>query len=107
VVVSTTDSAALRDAQSTVSRIRTYGIPTHLVVNRVSKPLLRKLHTTIDDAMDVSGLPLLGVIPEDQKVPLAAGLGKSLITLEHRGAAKAYYRIALRLTGRRVTFARL
>ena len=31
---------------------------------------LRQLHTTIDDAIDAAGLPLLGVIPEDPDVPL-------------------------------------
>lgn len=42
----------------------------HLVVGRVEKKLLRSLHTTIDDAMDAAGLPLLGVVPEDPERPL-------------------------------------
>lgn len=29
----------------------------HLVVNRVEKRLLRKLHRNIDDAIDTAGLP--------------------------------------------------
>ena len=43
----------------------------HLVVNRVEKRLLRKLHRNIDDAIDTAGLPLIGVVPEDEKVRLA------------------------------------
>ncbi len=31
--------------------------------------MLRSLHTTIDDAIDAAGLPLLGVVPEDPDVP--------------------------------------
>ena len=41
----------------------------HLVVNRVQRKLLKSLHTNIDDAIDMAGLPLLGVIPEDSDVP--------------------------------------
>lgn len=102
IVVSTTEPAALRDAQQAVSLLRRQRIPIHLVVNKVSKKLLRRLHTTIDDAMDTAALPLLGVVPEDDKVPVCAGLGKPVILNERRGAANGYYNIARRLTGERV-----
>lgn len=48
----------------------------HLVMNRIQPKLLRKLRATIDDAMDAAGLPLIGVIPEDRRVILAANLGR-------------------------------
>ena len=47
----------------------------HLVVNRVRKKLLRQLHATIDDAIDKAGLPLLGVVPEDDALPLCMNRG--------------------------------
>lgn len=106
IVVSTTEPASLRDAQQAVNELRRKHIPIHLVVNRVERSLLRKLHTTIDDAMDTAGLPLLGVVPEDKKVPVASGLGTPLILTERRGAAIAYYNIARRLTGEQVRLAR-
>ena len=66
IVVSTTDASALRDAQRAVSELSRLGVEQiQLVVNRVQPKLLRKLHTTIGDAMDTAGLPLLGVVPED------------------------------------------
>ena len=61
MVVSTTDASALRDAQRTVSVLRNRIPRIHLVVNRVQPRLLRRLHTTIDDAMDAAGLPLLDI----------------------------------------------
>ena len=47
IVVSTTDSSALRDAQRTVSVLRKQLPQLHLVVNRVQPKLLRRLHTPL------------------------------------------------------------
>ena len=74
----------------------------HLVVNRVQPKLLRKLHTTIDDAMDTAGLPLLGVVPEDNLVMLSANQGRPLILCANKGAAVGYRNIAFRIEGRKV-----
>ena len=54
------------------------------------------------DAMDAAGLPLLGVVPEDAQVMLAANRGEPLILMARYGAARAYLNIARRLTGMRV-----
>ena len=78
VVVSTNDSSALRDAQRTVVELGRRLDTIHLVMNRIQPKLLRRLRTTIDDAMDAAGLPLLGVVPEDSQVILAANTGKPL-----------------------------
>ena len=102
IVVSTTDASALRDAQRTVTELMTQVGTIHLVVNRVQPKLLKKLHTTIDDAMDAAGLPLLGVVPEDNRVMLAANQGIPLILSANKGAAVAYRNIALRIDGPRV-----
>lgn len=102
IVVSTTDASALRDAQRTVTELSRTLQSLHLVVNRVQPRLLRQLHSTIDDAMDAAGLPLLGVVPEDAQVMLAANRGEPLILMARYGAARAYLNIARRLTGLRV-----
>ena len=60
IVVTTNDPSALRDAQRTVHELSRTTPQIHLVMNRVQPKLLRRLHTTIDDAMDAAGLPLLG-----------------------------------------------
>jgi len=101
VVVSTTDESSLRDAQRTVMELGCLGRgQVHLVVNRVRARLLRRLGTTIDDAMDTAGLPLLGIVPEDTQVVLAAGSGRLLPEGGGRSASAAYRNIALRLIGR-------
>ena len=102
VVVSMTDPSALRDAQRTVMELSPKLETLHLVMNRVQPKLIRKLHTNIDQAMNAAGLPLLGVVPEDPKVTLAAGSGTPLILAAHKGAAVAYLNIAKRIMGRQV-----
>ena len=107
LVVSTSDSSALRDAQKTVVELTRTLETIHLVMNRVQPKLLRRLHTTIDDAMDAAGLPLLGVVPEDPDVMLSANRGEPLILFSRRGAALAYLNIAKRLVGERVPLMKL
>ena len=102
VVVTTADASSLRDAQRTVMELDRLGRGNlHLVVGRVEKKLLRSLHTTIDDAMDAAGLPLLGIVPEDPQVMLCANQGQPLILRASRGAAVAYLNIAKRLLGQK------
>lgn len=106
LVVATNDASSLRDAQRTVAeldRIR----QVHLVMNRIQPRLLRKLRTTIDDAMNAAGLPLIGVVPEDPQVILCANQGLPLTNRGRRGAALACWNIAQRLEGRQVPIMRI
>ena len=108
VVVATTDPTSLRDAQRTVMELRDYpNGRLHLVVNRVRRKLLKALSSNIDDAIDAAGLPLLGVIPEDEGIPIA--LGRSALTVFSResSAEIACRNIARRLTGERVPLMKL
>ena len=102
IVVTTTDISAMRDAQRTAMELSAFPAnAVHLVVGRVSRKTLRALHTTIDDAIDTAGLPLLGVIPEDEDVPYCLNRG---LVLRDRNyyAARAYENIAKRIMGRKV-----
>ena len=106
VVVTTTEASSLRDAQKTVMELRELRT-VHLVVNRCKKKLLKSLHQTIDDAIDSAGLPLLGVIPEDETMPLYAGRGVPLLSTNNNCAAKAYRNIAKRMDGRKTALMKI
>ena len=106
IVIATNDASSLRDAQRTVAELE-HLRTIHLVMNRIQTKLLRKLRTTIDDAMDAAGLPLIGVVPEDPQVILCANLGRPLATQSRRGAALACWNIARRLEGHRVPIMRI
>ena len=106
LVIATNDTSSLRDAQRTVGELE--GVrQVHLVMNRIQLKLLRRLRTTIDDAMNTAGLPLLGAVPEDPQVILCANLGEPLVTRGKRGAALACWNIAQRLEGLQVPVMRI
>ena len=108
VVVATTEPACLRDAQRTVAELDRF--PTgklHLVVNRVRRRLLKSLRSNIDDAMDAAGLPLLGVIPEDEDLTARLAQGRADSLGYYSGARRATRNIARRLCGERVPLMKL
>ena len=93
--------AAIRDAERTGQTLELAGKENvRLIVNRINKKIASAMDLTVDDVMDHAGLPLLGVIPEDMNVTLAASFGKPLLKYRPRGAAaKACRRIANRIQG--------
>ena len=103
LIVTGADPAAMRDAARAAQRLELMGkTDVKLIVNRVSRKLFATMSVTVDDVMDTAGLPLIGVVPEDQNVTLAAAFGTPLIVHTNRGAAKACEAIAKRLEGRHV-----
>lgn len=107
-VVSGADPASLRDAASVASLLADRPRGTvRLVVNRIVPKLFSRMKTTVDDLMDGAGLPLLGIVPEDVSVPLAAAEGTPLIFYTDRKAALACLNIARRLRGQTVPLMKL
>lgn len=99
-VVTNSDPAAIRDAARTGQVLELMDkVNVRLIVNRINPKLIGALGRNIDDIMDEAGMPLIGVVPEDQSVLLAAAAGKPLLMQTRRGAAAAFRRIAQRLQG--------
>ena len=109
VVVTTADASSLRDAQHTVMELNRFGTGRlHLVVNRVRRKLLHSMHATIDDAIDKAGLPLIGVVPEDDALPLSLNRNVPLLLCSAAApAAGAYRNIARRILGQKVPLLRI
>ncbi len=102
-LVTGTDPAAVRDARRAADLLELMGkTDIRLIVNRVSKKMAAAMELTVDDIMDSSGLPLLGIVPEDKNVTLAAAYSQPLLKYTRRGAAAACRRIAKRVQGTRV-----
>ena len=93
--------AAVRDAARVGDLLELMGKKdVRLIVNRVDKKLLGTVQVTIDDVMDNAGLPLMGVVPEDANVTLAASFGHPILQFAPKSpAAKAFRRIAKRIQG--------
>lgn len=100
LLVATPDPASIRDAGCAADLLSLDGKEElHLIVNRVLPKMFTRMELTVDDMMDNVGLPLLGLVPEDNRVVLSAAAGKPLILSGEHGAAEACLRISRRLRG--------
>lgn len=109
IVVTCGGSGSLRGAERMARMLEDDGMRSvRLVVNRIRRRLIRRgAIGTVDDAMDATGLCLLGIVPEDETVSVCAGKGIPLTQGGARSAAAAYRNIAARLGGREVPLMRL
>ncbi|MBO5868737.1 MAG: septum site-determining protein MinD, partial [Oscillospiraceae bacterium] len=102
ILVTGPDPAAIRDASRAGEILERMGkTNVRLVVNRISEKMAKAMKLTVDDVMDRAGLPLLGIVPEDENVVLAAAFGQPLLGYTKKGAAAACRRIAKRFCGLR------
>ena len=101
ILVTGPDPAAVRDAARASDVLELMGKDNiRLVVNRINKKISSITNTTVDDIMDNAGLPLLGVVPEDINVTLAAVSKIPLVVFDRKSAAAAACcRIARRIQG--------
>ena len=101
ILVTNSDPASIRDAARTAQTLELMGRrQIKLVVNRIRPKMISAMALTVDDVMDQSGLPLLGIVPEDEHVTFAAAFGKPLSTYVKKSpAAAAFDRIAQRIQG--------
>ena len=103
VVVTGSDPASVRDAGRAGQLLMDMGKRNiRIIVNRIDPRMVRAMRLTVDDIMDRTGLPLLGIVPEDYEVVLAAAFETPLLKQTKKGAAAACRRIAKRIQGRRV-----
>lgn len=102
IVVTGGDPAALRDGTRTVQAMEQISqAEAKIVVNRIRRRFFQKLRFTVDDCMDTVGLPLLGIVPEDEAVYLSAASGKSLTRSGKKSAYAACENIAMRILGKK------
>ena len=107
LIVTTVDLPSLRDAQRTVQELDDIGIcECRLVINRVSPRALRISGLTLDDAIDLVGVRLIGVVSEDDSVQLAANIEKPLMRFGAKYAYGQFVDIARRITGEKVPLPR-
>ena len=103
IIVTTGEFPAMRDAShaaSIVQEMRKDDI--RLLVNRVIPRNLKRIKTSIDDLIDIIGVRLIGIVPEDKSVFRALHANTPLILYKKRFAAYDYLDVARRITGEEV-----
>ena len=101
ILVTSADPASVRDAARAGELLEKMGkSQVRIAVNRVNEELYYVVRITVDDVMDRAGLPLLGIVPDDTTVTLAAAFEKPLLRYCKRSPAiAACRRIAKRILG--------
>lgn len=106
VIVTTPDMVCARDAQIVGRLLDKRGLPARLVINRLRPaPVIAGKMPDVDEIMDMAGLPLLGILPEDEEVAIANANGQPLPL--HCNAAQCFVNIARRYLGEYVPLAKL
>ncbi len=105
LVVTTPDLVCARDAGIVSTLLARRQLPARLLINRLRvAPILRGKTPDVDDIIDMAGIQLIGILPEDEQVALASANGQPLPT--DCTAHEALHRIALRLCGEEMPLCR-
>ncbi len=110
LIVATPEIAAVRDADRVVGLLEAQGIKRiHLIVNRL-RPAMVEVNNmmSVQDVQELLAIPLIGVIPEDERVIISSNRGEPLVLAENPPLAGiAFDNIARRLEGETVEFLNL
>ena len=100
IVVATGDGVTLRCCQRTVQELKALGLTNiRLLMNKVKPKRFKFTRSTIDDAIDIVGAQLLGVVSEDESVVLSAASETPLALYDSKRAAEQFLRAAYRIKG--------
>jgi septum site-determining protein MinD len=107
LVVTTPEISAVRDADRVVGLLDFNNIrPTHLIVNRLRPSMVEANDMmSVDDVVEVLARPLIGIVPEEERVITSTNRGEPLVLEENQTlAAQAINNIARRIQGEKIDF---
>jgi septum site-determining protein MinD len=107
VIVTTPEIAAVRDADRVIGLLEANDVKTvRLIVNRLKPAMVQQDQMmSVEDVQDILAIPLLGVIPDDERVIVSTNRGEPLVLEEKPSlAGVAYDNVARRLMGEEVPF---
>jgi len=109
LVVTNPEVSAVRDADRVVGILEAEekGSPS-LILNRLN-PILVKNNDMLsaDDVLDLLGIHLIGVVPEDESVIIGSNRGAPVVTDSKSRAGQAFRNIAKRIQGHDIPFMEL
>jgi septum site-determining protein MinD len=107
IIVTTPEIAAVRDADRVVGLLEANNIKKiQLVVNRIRPAMVQANDMmTVEDVQEILAVPLIGVVPDDERVIVSTNKGEPLVLSETPSlAGSAFNNIARRLEGEKVEF---
>lgn len=107
LIVTTPEIAAVRDADRVIGLLEANDIKKlHLIVNRLKPAMVQEdMMMSVKDVQEILAIPLLGVVPDDERVIVSTNRGEPLVLSSNISLAGiAFNNIARRLKGESVPF---
>lgn len=107
LIITNPEVPAVRDADRVIGLIEAEEKgPAHLVINRIKPEMVRRGEMLdIPDVVELLAIDLIGIVPEDSEVLIAANRGQPLaLSPDSNLAGRAFQNIARRLCGEEVPF---
>jgi septum site-determining protein MinD len=104
IVVTVPEVSAVRDADRIIGLLSAAGIDdARLLVNRMRPDMVRRGDMLgLDDTLDILGIDLIGVVPEDEKIIRSTNMGEPIVLMDKSLAGRAYRNIVRRIMGENV-----
>lgn len=105
LIVTTPEVAAVRDADRVVGLLEAQGIKQiQLIINRLKPAMVQADQMmSVQDVQEILAIPLIGVVPDDERVIVSSNRGEPLVLAEHISLPGiAVNNIARRLEGEKV-----
>jgi len=105
IIVTTPEISAVRDADRVVGLLEANDVKTiKLLINRLKPAMVQEEQMmSVQDVLDILAVPLLGVVPDDERVIVAANRGEPLVLEANLSVAGvAFSNITRRLLGEEV-----
>jgi septum site-determining protein MinD len=107
LVVTTPEIAAVRDADRVVGLLEANDVKKlHLIINRIKPAMVQQdKMMSVSDVQEILAIPLIGVVPDDERVIVSTNKGEPLVLSQTESmAAIAFQNIVRRLDGEKVPF---
>lgn len=101
IVVTVPEVSSVRDADRIIGLLGAGEIEdVRLIVNRMRPDLVAQGDMlAIDDTLEILGIDLIGVIPEDEMIFRSSNLGEPAVTISGSIAGRAYSNVVSRILG--------
>ena len=96
--------ASVRDADRIIGLVESAGKPEpRLILNRLRPEMVRRGDMMdVADVLEVLGIDLLGIIPEDEMIIVATNKGEPIVYDKRTRAGRAYLNAAQRIMGEEI-----
>lgn len=105
LVVATPEVASVRDADRVIGLLNSRGVEPHLIINRIDFDMVKRGDMlSVKDVQEILGIELIGIVPKDENVIIAANTGEPVTYNPKSRAGQALSRVADRMCGEVVPF---